>query len=336
MRKIWEADRLYSFVRKYGNVCTRASYRKISSEGTIPEDGAVIIAPNHSNTLMDAVVVLETRRSMTVFGARADIFKKPSTARFMRFLRILPMVRSRDGLREVLHNYESFEEVDETLAHGVPFCIFSEGRHRAMHSLLPLQKGIARLALASADKRQTYIVPTGITYSDFFHYRGTCEVKYGEPIDVNRFLAERTDLTPAETIRELLEELSERIKKLILYIPDDENYEKTWQAIEESRRKKKPWKWPLAILLFPFFLLSALLTLPMWGTAEYLCHCKIKDPAFRNSARFCIRIFLTPVMLLVWGILFFIYLPVPAAIAGVIYFLFSYSLFYDWLNLVRE
>ena len=336
MRKIWESDPWYNLLRIYVDFATQRSYRRISSTGSLPTDGAVIISPNHTNTLLDALVVLQSRKEPTVFGARADIFKKPAVDRILRFLRILPMVRSRDGIREVLHNRESFEEVEDTLEHRIPFCIFSEGRHRPMHSLLPLQKGVARLAFASAEKQQTYIVPAGIDYSDFFHYRGTCDLKYGEPIDINRFLAERSGQTPAQVYSALLEELSARMKKLILYIPDDEHYEETWQAIQQQRRKKRPWKWPLAILTLPFFLLSALLTLPMWGTAEYLCKKKIKDHAFWNTARCMARVVGGPIMLIIWSILFFILLPVPIAIGLLVYFLVSYDIFYDWLNLVRE
>ena len=120
MSKIWEKDRLYSVLRPYVDVCTKYSYHKAHVRGTLPEEGAVIIAPNHTSTLMDALVVLRTRKKPTVFGARADIFAKPAVARILRFLRILPLARLRDGAQSVLHNLETFVEVDDVLANGVP------------------------------------------------------------------------------------------------------------------------------------------------------------------------------------------------------------------------
>ena len=152
MYKIWEKDRLYSFLRPYVDVCTKYSYNKAHVRGSLPEDGAVIIAPNHTSTLMDALVVLRSRKKPTVFGARADIFAKPLVARILRFLRILPLARLRDGAKSVLQNLETFEVIDDVLDNGVPFCLFPEGRHRPMHSLLPIGKGIARIAFASAEK----------------------------------------------------------------------------------------------------------------------------------------------------------------------------------------
>ena len=82
----------------------RHSYRKVEviGEENLPSDGPIIFAANHCNTLMDALVILRASRSTTVFGARADMFNSPFLARIMHFLRILPMVRQRDGLRNVL------------------------------------------------------------------------------------------------------------------------------------------------------------------------------------------------------------------------------------------
>ena len=177
MAKLWEKDLRYSILRLWCDCNTRRSYCRTTVQGKLPRKGAVIIAPNHTNTLMDALVVLRTRKGPTAFGARADVFKKPAIARFLRLIRIVPMARSRDGGRAVLQNWETFHEVDEVLEHGVPFCLFSEGRHRPKHSLLPIQKGIARIAFASAEKRQTYVVPTGIEYGDYFHYRTTCDIR---------------------------------------------------------------------------------------------------------------------------------------------------------------
>ncbi|MBO7435517.1 1-acyl-sn-glycerol-3-phosphate acyltransferase [bacterium] len=295
--------------------------------GKLPEDGAVIIAPNHTSTLMDAMVVLRTRKAPTVFGARADIFKKPAVAKFLRYIRIVPMARIRDGAQSVLRNLEIFAEVDDVLEHGVPFCIFPEGRHRPMHSLLPIGKGIARIAFASAAKRQTYVVPTGIEHGSFFRYRYPCTVTFGDPIDVNAFLKDHESCTEAETFQAFRDEIGRRISSLITCLPDDENYEAAWQAVKPVRKPQKA----LAVLTAPLFLLAALLCLPLWVTAEVLCR-RAKDHAWNNTIRFVVRLFGSPLMLLFW------LLVMPGwwkLLAGVL-FLFSYSFFYDWLNLTAS
>ena len=77
-RKIQDHDRLYNLLRYYVDFILKLSYRKIQYTGfeNIPTDGAVIYAPNHTNALMDALVILAMDRKPKVFVARADIFKQ--------------------------------------------------------------------------------------------------------------------------------------------------------------------------------------------------------------------------------------------------------------------
>ncbi len=336
MPEIWRKNGLYTFLRPYVDACTRNSYRCARVEGSLPEDGAVLIAPNHTNTLMDALVVLRSRRDRTVFGARADIFRKPKVAAILRFLRIVPIARSRDTKEEVARNRDILLEIDDVLANGVPFCLFAEGTHRPKHSLLPIRKGIARIAIDSASKRQTYIVPAGIEYSDWFHYRGTSRLRYGEPIDVNALLKANEGLCDRDLYAKIQQELHDRLSKLILYFPDDENYDAAFAAWQASQPHRP--RWPrllLAALTLPLFILSAILSLPLWATAESLCK-KIKDKAFCNTARYGAKLVGTPIILLLWGLLLGFLTPWWISLPLFCWTFHSYSFFYDWLNLVRK
>ena len=67
----------------------------------------------------------------------------------------------------------------------------------------------------------------------------------------------------------------------------------------------------------------------MWTVAEFLCHRKLKDPAWRNTVRCLVRFFGTPLMILLWA------LVIPGwgwKLAVVLAFLPSYSFLYDWLR----
>ena len=123
MRKIYEKDPAYSLLKPIVDWCTRHSYRKVEVRGqeNLPTDGPVILAANHCNTLMDAIVILRAHKDTTVFGARADMFNNKLIAKIMYFLRILPMVRQRDGLRNVLKNVETQDTIVEILENDVRF-----------------------------------------------------------------------------------------------------------------------------------------------------------------------------------------------------------------------
>ena len=337
MSQIWDPSLGYRLLRLIVDFNCRHSYRKITTEGTLPGEGrAYIYAPNHTNTLMDPLVVLQERKGPTAFGARADVFRNPKIAKFLRFLKIVPLARrDRDRPEELSRNKGTLEEVDRVLAHEVPFCIFAEGTHRTKHSLLPMRRGIAHMAFVSAAQRPTSIIPIGIDYSDWFHYRACVHIKYGEPIDINAFAQEHADLSDGQRDATLQKELYKKMSELIFFIPDDEHYEERLaEAMAAKPRKGKFLRVLQAVLSFPLFLVSAVLALPMWAIAEYLCHKKIKDPAFRNTARFAVKMVGTPVFFILWAVALFLLCPWWVAAILLVLFIHSYSIFYDWLNLV--
>ena len=233
-KNIYDKDLGYTILKPIVDWNTKHSYRKIEVTGkeNIPTNGAVIIAPNHCNTLMDALVILQAFKDESVFGARADIFNKPFIAKIMTFVRILPMVRQRDGLRNVLKNNETQEIIVDTLENKVRFCMYPEGRHRPAHSLQTLGKGTFRAALAAnskfGDKMPVYIVPTGIEYGDYFRYRSTCLITFGEAINVTEFVKGLNVENEVQMIEPLRKELASRMSKLITFIKDDEQLYNKW------------------------------------------------------------------------------------------------------------
>lgn len=233
-RKIQDFDLLYSTLRYYVDMVLKLSYRKIKYEGLerMPSDGAVILAPNHSNALMDAMVVLAMDRRPKVFVARADIFRNPKIARILTFLKIMPIMRLRDGFEEVKKNNETIERAVDVLRDRVPFCIFPEGTHQTKHSSLPLSKGIFRIAFQAQElmpDMPLYIVPLGIRYGSFFRFRSTVRIQVGQPIEVRRFIRERSDVGTAEQMTLMRDLLAERIQSTIFHIPNDDDYEAIYE-----------------------------------------------------------------------------------------------------------
>ena len=233
-KKIQDPDWLYSFLRHYVDFLVRMSYRDLRyvDRNRVPKDGAVIYAPNHTGTLMDAMMLLAMDSSPKVFVARADLFKNPTLKKIFTFLKIMPIMRMRDGIDEVKRNNETIERAVEVLRDKVPFVIFPEGMHQTKYSSLPLSKGIFRIAFQAHNlmpDTPLYIVPVGIRYGSFFRYRSTARVQMGEPINVGEFIAEHSESTPQEQMNIMREHLESRLRDAIFYIPNDEDYEATYE-----------------------------------------------------------------------------------------------------------
>ena len=237
MGKIQDDNKLYSFLRPFIDHHLRKSFRRYEVVGleNIPQNAACIFAANHTNTLMDALVLLSMTREKKVFIARGDIFKKAFIAKIMHFLRILPIYRIRDGYKSVKdNNAEIIEKASDVIHDEVKLFLFPEAAHRTKHSLRQLSKGIFHIALKANEEfgheKPVYIIPTGIEYGDYFRYRSTALINIGEPINVTEFVNQHKDENEAVIMNGLREMLTERMSKLISFIPDnEENYEAIWE-----------------------------------------------------------------------------------------------------------
>lgn len=231
---IQDKDWFYTFLRNFVDWSVRSSFRKYQIEGVenLPDDGCVIWASNHTNALMDPMVMLPANKIRKVFVARADIFKKNWAKKALYFLRVMPIYRIRDGINAVKQNNEAIDQATGVIMDGVPFIIFPEATHRAKHSLLKLSKGIfhiAENAIEKSDGRPVYIQPIGIEYSDYFRFRNKVLVRFGKPISVNRFLEEHSDEPAPVAMLKMRSILSDALAKEIVYIPDDEDYDAIWE-----------------------------------------------------------------------------------------------------------
>lgn len=236
MRKnIQDRDWFYTFLKVFVDWSVRSSYSKYQIEGTenIPDDGYMIWTANHTNALMDPMVILSSSKGRKVFVARADIFKKNWARKALYFLRVMPIYRIRDGINAVKHNDESIAQATGVVLDGVPFVIYPEATHRPKHSLLKLSKGVFHIAESvmqnRKDDKPVYIQPIGIEYSDYFRFRNKVLIRFGEPFNISEYMREHSDEPQPVVLLQLREILSQKLAREIVYIPDDEDYDAIWE-----------------------------------------------------------------------------------------------------------
>ena len=243
---IQDDDRLYTFLLPVVQRATRRCFRRFHVSGweRVPKDGSVIFVTNHTCSLMDPLVMLRAEGKKVVFMARADMFRKPAVARILRWLRILPIYRIRDGVSAVKTNSETIAEAVGVLRDRCPLCLYPEGTHRPKHSLLPLGKGVCHIAFEAVrdigDKWPVYIVPAGIEYSDYFRFRPDMELQIGEPINVTEFVKGQGESeNEARVMNALRERIAEGMRPLFTWIPDDEDYEAIFELTKLSAAAQK-------------------------------------------------------------------------------------------------
>jgi len=103
-------------------------------------------------------------------------------------------------------------------------------------------KGLFHIAVNASkqfgDESPVYIVPTAIEYGDYFRFRSTAMINFGEPINVTEFLKNTTEENEAVNINLLKDKLYEKISKLFTFIPDDEDYDAIWEIVKMKNEKR--------------------------------------------------------------------------------------------------
>lgn len=236
----------YSLLKAYETFCFKRYYKHLQVIGleNIPYGKPCIFTPNHQNALMDALVVVNTSKKDTIFFARADIFRKKKQANFLRFLKILPIYRIRDGAGELSKNEEIFKSAITILEDRVPICIMPEGNHGDKRRLRNLVKGVFRIAFRAQESMEgnegIKLVPVGIDYSHYVKFFQDLLIIYGQPIEVSEY----QDLyreNPAKGINALKNRLAEELKKIMIHIETEEYYD-VYQSLRKfynNRMRKK-------------------------------------------------------------------------------------------------
>lgn len=230
-------DLFYLLLKKYADFWhNNIFYRKVIAYGKDHLDFSVptILAPNHQNALMDALAIICTLDRQLVFLARADIFKKKLVASILYRLKILPVYRLRDGYENLKQNDDTFHDTLRVMEHRNGVVILPEGSHDVHRKLRQLKKGICRIAFQTAEasgyKKEINIVPVGIEYSHYWRFRQVLTVVYGHPIHVSEYYDSYRQ-NPNRAIVELRDRLSSDMKKVMVHIEEEQDYE----AINELR-----------------------------------------------------------------------------------------------------
>lgn len=243
----------YSFFRPIVDYGTYAHYRRVTIKGrnNIPWGEHYIFAPCHQNALMDALLVLLITGRPVAFLARADIFSNPTIAAFLNFLRISPVYRIRDGRDQLGKNEQVFNNSRDVLLKGMPLCLMAEGRHNDKHQLLPLVKGMFRIAGETQRRlgaKPLYIVPVGFDYDHYEQpYANVC-LNIGKPIAVQDFMADYEANEPV-ALNRMRDALAHSLKEQMHHVTSTDQYDdeyaychsQTQATLRQLHLRNNPW-----------------------------------------------------------------------------------------------
>ncbi|MBI1222582.1 MAG: hypothetical protein GC180_08265 [Bacteroidetes bacterium] len=227
--------------------CLELFYRRMEVIGleNIPSDKPVIFASNHTNALMDPLVITYFSGKQHYFMTRGDIFKGLMDKIF-RSWRMLPLYRMKDGIETLGKNEAVMEFATNRLVSGGSMIIFPEGSHFWIRQVHPLRKGLVRMAYDVLNKdpeTELVVIPVGLYYNDMVRINQDVLVNFGEPISVKNFPREENQ---QRTFLNFNQELREKMKEQLIEIPlEGAAYKQAeaWRIELENRFKSLSLKW---------------------------------------------------------------------------------------------
>lgn len=165
---------------------------RVNNKNNLYLKGPLLIACNHPNSFLDAIILSSVFKQPIYSLARGDVFKHSLVARLLRSLKMFPVFRNTEGAENMEHNYSTFDACKEIFKKNGTVLIFSEGRCVNEWHLRPLMKGTARLALSSWEAGiPLRVLPTAINYQSFTRFGKTIHLGFGkilskEDIDLSK------------------------------------------------------------------------------------------------------------------------------------------------------
>lgn len=185
-----------------------------------PQKPTIVVA-NHQNALMDAFIMMFALNTPIIFLTRADVFKQKRIANLLRYFKMLPVYRIRDGKEKLKLNEGIFNEAIGTINAGIPLGLFPEASQCGERKLRKLTSGTARLAFHPSGHDDIQVLPIGINYSHYFGASHDVFIKIGRPLSISDY--KRLDISPAKQSRKFTADLEDRMRTLIIDLPA-ENY----------------------------------------------------------------------------------------------------------------
>lgn len=192
----------------------------IQNKNVLNHNGPLLIACNHPNSFLDAIILAALFKRPIYSLARGDAFKNKRIAKILIALNILPVFRLTEGVENLNTNYDTFAKCREIFKKNGIVLIFSEGLCVNEWKLRALKKGTARLAFSTWNEGvDLTVIPAGINYQSFRSFGKNIQLNFGTPILKQSFNLSETE---GVNIKLFNEHLKTELKSLVVEIESNQ------------------------------------------------------------------------------------------------------------------
>lgn len=292
---------LYSTLKVIVRLAARIFCRKfiINNHRVLKEKGPMILACNHPNSFLDAVIMDILFEQPIWSLTRGDAFLNKTVNNILFKLKMLPVYRPTEGVENLSENYKTFNACIELFKRGGIVLIFSEGLCVNEWHLRPLKKGTARLAYKCLQEQLPLkILPVGINYSSFKRFGKNLFINFGNLISVNDFDKNLSDGTFNQVFNNTLQQ---ELKPLVFEI-DKADIKKQQELLRVKNSSLKN-----ALLVIPA-VIGWITHVPLYLPIKYWVNKKYSNTGHVDAMQVALALIAYPIYLLLVAIFLFLFL----------------------------
>ncbi len=193
-------------ITQLARILVRVFFRSVELDSVdrIPAPGPVVLVANHTNGLVDGLLLMAALGRYPRFLGKSTLFRIPVLWPFLKLAGVIPVYRAMDAVAGD-GNASAFATSRTVLAKGGVVAVFPEGISHDELRLQPLKTGAARIALETTFDDgidDVVIVAVGLTYDAKARFRSRALVHAAPPIGLDG-LADSSRADPHAAVRTL-------------------------------------------------------------------------------------------------------------------------------------
>lgn len=273
---------------------------KIDKKVVLKCNGPLLLAVNHPNSFLDAIILCTLFDKPVYSLARGDAFNGELISKILYSLKLLPVYRASEGVENLEENYTTFDECLKIFKQNGIVLIFSEGRCENEWHLRRLKKGTARLAIAAWQQQiPLQVLPIGINYNSFMLFGKNIQLNMGKPIE--RDFMKNSFNDDGRLLNELNGAIQQQLQSLVYEIDEDDRKQKVATLYFPISKIKK---YLLTIPAIP----GLLIHWPLFFPIKHFIAKKVSKDGHYDSILVGTLMFIYPLYLLLFAILTYLVL----------------------------
>lgn len=218
---------LYWIFKPIFKLSLNTSYKiKTIGKQNTPFLNPTLIIANHTNAVIDAVVIAVSLKKGIYFLARGDAFANKFLSMLLWQLHIIPIFRKEECEDNLEKNKNTFKRLFDLFDAKKPIIIFSEGKCIQEKNLRPFRKGTAHILVDYAkqeeDLNKLFIQPIGLSYYKYDQFGEDLIMNYGTPFSLQQIGLEEID--SKESIEKITAYCHQKLADCLVNQPNAELY----------------------------------------------------------------------------------------------------------------